>query len=188
MVWPKPAVTQTEVKTGIKASGTLKSPMLLAAFRAGPSAEAVAQEAHDVARRDFDLCGVFQVTDVTPLQGKLNADPSQSGSVRVEGLVEVKGSGFQFVGEVLDLGTAESVFKRSYPFARADVRATMHRFNDDVLEALTGERGIAETRIAFVRHSGKYKEIWVADYDGQNARQLTHDRSIALSPAWAPWG
>ena len=26
------------------------------------------------------------------------------------------------------------------------------------------------------------------DYDGENARQITHDRSLALSPTWAPWG
>jgi TolB protein len=187
-IWPKPAGTQTEVKTGIKASGSLKSPMLLASFRAGPSAESVAEEGHGIARKDFELSGVFQVQDVSPLVDKLNADPSQQGSVRVEGLVEVAGGGYHFVGEVFDLGTAESVFKRSYPFTRGELRATMHRFNDDVLEALTGERGIAETKIAFVRHSGRYKEVWIADYDGENARQVTHDRSIALSPAWAPWG
>ena len=188
LLLPAVAGTQTDVRIGIKASGTVKSPLLLARFRAGGGAERMADETHSILRRDLELCGVFAVADGEPLRDKLTPDPGMQGSVRVEGLVERAGDGFQFTGEVFDLGTAESVFRRTYPFAAADGRATMHRFNDDLLESLTGDRGIAETKLAFVRQDGKLKEIWVADYDGQNARQLTHDRSIALSPSWAPWG
>jgi len=189
LLWPASSGSQTDVRTGITASGTVKSPMLLAKFRAEGGAQGVADEARAIVRRDFELSGVFAVADGEPLREKLTPDPSQTGSVRVEGIVAPAGTGsFRFTGEVFDIGTAESVFRRSYPFARNEARAAMHRFNDDVLEALTGERGIAETRIAFIRQDGKYKEVWVSDYDGQNARQLTHDRSLALSPAWAPWG
>ena len=184
-----PGRTQTDVRIGIKASGTVKSPLLLARFRAmGSAASSAAEQARAVLRRDFDYSGVFAVMDVEPLEGKLTPDPSQSGSTRVEGRVESKGTSFEFTGEAFDLGTGESVFRKSYTFSRDDTRAVMHRFNDDLLEALTGERGIAETKIAFVRVTGRFKEVWVADYDGENAYQLTHDRSIALSPAWAPWG
>jgi TolB protein len=175
---------QTDVRIGVKALGTVKSPLLLAEFRTG----GVARDARGVARRDFDLSGVFSVADVEPLTKKLEPDPGLTGAVRVEGLLESVDGGYRFTGEVFDLGTAESVFRRTYPFAGNDSRATMHRFVDDVLQALTGERGICETKIAFVRQTGRVKEIWVSDYDGFNARQLTHDRSLALSPTWAPWG
>ena len=179
---------QTDVRIGVKALGTVKSPMLLAEFRVAGAAGGVARDGRGVARRDFDLSGVFAVADVEPLSKKLEPDPGLTGAVRVEGLMEaLDGGGYRFTGEVFDLGTAESVFRRSYPFA-SDARVTMHRFVDDVLQALTGERGICETKIAFVRPNGRVKEIWVSDYDGFNARQLTHDRSLALSPAWAPWG
>ncbi|HTL99888.1 MAG TPA: Tol-Pal system beta propeller repeat protein TolB [Candidatus Omnitrophota bacterium] len=181
---PMRARTQTDVRTGIKASGTVKAPLLLASFRGGGAAK----DAHDVARHDFDLSGVFAVADVEALSKKLEPDPGAQGAVRVEGTVEESGDGLQFTGEVFDLATAESMFKRSYPFHRADTRETMHRFADDVLEALTGERGICETKVAFIRSTGRVKEVWVMDYDGLNPYQLTHDRSIALSPAWAPWG
>jgi len=185
---PMTARTQTDVRTGIKASGTVKSPLLLASFRSGGGASGAAQDAHDVVRHDFDLSGVFAVADVEPLTKKLEPDPGAQGAVRVEGLVEASGDGFQLTAEVWDLSTAESAFKRSYPFHRADARAVMHRFVDDVLEALTGERGICETKVAFVRSTGRVKEVWVMDYDGMNPYQLTHDRSLALSPTWAPWG
>jgi len=185
---PGPGGAQTDVRIGVKALGTVKSPMLLAQFRESGGAAGVAREARAVARRDFDLSGVFAVADVEPLYRKLEPDPGATGTVRVEGLVEAVGVGYRFTGEVFDLGTAESVFRRSYPFERDGARVIMHRFADDVLQALTGERGICETKIAFVRQVGRVKEVWVSDYDGVNAYQLTHDRSLALSPTWAPWG
>jgi TolB protein len=188
LLLPARATTQTDVKIGIKASGTLKAPLLLASFRASGRASGVAQDAHDVARHDLDYSGIFAVADVEPLAKKLEPDPTATGAVRIEGTVEERGDGFQFTGEAFDLATAESMFRRSYPFHRAETRATMHRFVDDVIEALTGERGICETKVAFIRSSGRVKEIWVMDYDGMNPYQLTHDRSIALSPTWAPWG
>jgi TolB protein len=182
---------QTDVRIGIKASGTVKSPLLLGDFKAGAGVGTapVARDAHDVAQHDFEWSGIFAVQRVPPLTGRLTPDPSQTGTVRVEGRVETESSGlYRLTAQVFDVGTAESVLERSYSFARPDLRRTLHRFADDVIEALTGERGIAETTIAFVRPVGRAKEIWIADYDGENARQLTHDHSIALSPAWAPWG
>lgn len=186
---PPASIAQTNVRIGVKASGTVKAPLFLATFRASGAAAGVAGDAQGIARRDFDYSGVFAVVDVDPLDKKLEPDPGQQGSVRVEGLVEAAaGGGFRFTGEVFDLATAESVLRRTYPFTREETRITMHRFVDDVLEQLTGERGICETKIAFVRATGRIEEIWVMDYDGANPYQLTHDRSIALSPAWAPWG
>jgi TolB protein len=179
---------QTEVRIGVKASGTMKSPLQLETFRASGSMGTVAVDARAVARHDLDLCGVFSVADVEAQGAKPNGDASQTGSVRVTGLVDPAGSGFQFTGEVFDLGTGESVLRRSYTGSRTEVRHVMHRFVDDVLEAVTGERGVAETRVAYVRRTGKTEELWVADYDGEGSVQLTHDHSIALSPTWAPWG
>ena len=185
---PRIAAAQTEVRTSVQASGSMKSPLLLSQFRAGSGAARGADQARDVARGDFELSGIFHVRDVPALEGKLSPDPSLQGSVRIEGMVITTPSGLLFTGEVFDLGTAESVFRRSYPFRLEGVRAALHRFSDDVIEALTGERGICETQVAFVRQIGKVKEIWLMDYDGHGARQVTHDHSLALSPAWAPWG
>lgn len=179
---------QTEVRLGVKASGTMKSPLYLEAFRASAGAGPYATDGRGVARHDFELCGIFVVADVEARDGKVDADPGQTGAVRVSGLMEAAGAGFRFTGEAFDVGTGESAFRRSYTGGKQDLREVMHRFVDDVLEAMTGERGVAETRVAFVRRTGNVKEIWTADYDGANARQLTHDRSLALSPSWAPWG
>ncbi len=188
MAVPRAARPQSDVRIGVQASGSMKSPLLLATYRAAGNASGVANAAREVSRGDFELSGIFTVRDVPPLEAKLEPDPAQGGSVRVEGLVESDGAAWRFTGEAFDLGTAESVFRRVYSFERSSLRATLHRFSDDLIEALTGERGICETQVAFVRQGGKTKEIWAMDYDGENQRQITHDRSIAISPAWAPWG
>jgi hypothetical protein len=108
----RPAQTQTDVDLNIRATGNVKSPLLLARFRGGPGAENMANGARDVARHDFELSGVFAVRDVEALAGKLEPDPSQQGTVRVEGTVESSGSGLKFTGTVYDVGTGEQVFQR----------------------------------------------------------------------------
>ena len=184
-----PIQAQKEVTMGTQGNSSMKSPLMLARFKGeGPVGNSPMQ-CRSVARNDFELSGVFKVADVEPLEGKPAPDPNAGGAVRVEGTVEAGGGAtFTFHGQAIDMGTGEVALDRSYPFSDGTLRVTMHRFVDDVLEALTGERGIAETKIAYVRQDGRTKEIWVMDYDGQNARQITHDRSLALSPAWAPWG
>jgi TolB protein len=67
-----------------------------------------------------------------------------------------------------------------------DHRRLAHRIADEVIHQFTGERGIAETKIAYVTKTGQTKEIAMMDYDGFNQAPLTDLRSISLSPAWNP--
>jgi TolB protein len=69
----------------------------------------------------------------------------------------------------------------------ADAFASMmHRCADEIMIRLTGEPGIAQTKIAFISRQNGNKELFVMDQDGSNVKQLTSDRSIILSPAWSP--
>lgn len=65
-------------------------------------------------------------------------------------------------------------------------RQLAHRIADEVVFQFTGERGIAETKIAYVSKATGNKEIYVMDYDGFNRSRLTDLRSITLSPVWNP--
>jgi TolB protein len=60
-------------------------------------------------------------------------------------------------------------------------RLGVHAVSDAVEEWITGQRGIAATRIAFVRDG----RVWVVDSDGANARAVT---PRGLSPSWHPSG
>lgn len=59
-------------------------------------------------------------------------------------------------------------------------RWAIHGVSDEVHQWISRERGIAQTRIAFIRGS----ELWVVDFDGENERRI--DRGPVLSPAWHP--
>jgi TolB protein len=75
--------------------------------------------------------------------------------------------------------TGGIVLQKSYG---GDTRRAVHKFADDLVETLTGLKGIATSRIAFVSNRTGHKEIYVADYDGANAFQLTRDNAISVSP------
>jgi TolB protein len=65
-------------------------------------------------------------------------------------------------------------------------RQIAHRFADEIIERLGGVPGIAETKIYYISRRSGSKEVWVMDYDGQNAHALTHLGGIALSPRVSP--
>jgi TolB protein len=67
-----------------------------------------------------------------------------------------------------------------------NVRNIAHRFADEIITRLGGIAGICETKIYYVSTRSGNKEIWVMDYDGENAHQLTHLGTIALSPRVSP--
>ena len=69
-----------------------------------------------------------------------------------------------------------------------DERKIIRRFCSEVIYTLTGDRGIFNTKIAFVSTGTGNKEIYICEFDGYNPRQLTHTKSITLSPAWASDG
>ena len=69
----------------------------------------------------------------------------------------------------------------------ADARRLAHQFADDIVSRLSGGLpGIAQTQIAYVSTKAGNKEIWAMDYDGGNQHQVTHLKSISLTPRWSP--
>lgn len=64
-------------------------------------------------------------------------------------------------------------------------RKMIHRFCGEIIYKLTGNRGIFDSRIAFVSTTSGNKNIYLCEFDGHNSEQLTYDKSITLSPAWS---
>jgi len=60
-------------------------------------------------------------------------------------------------------------------------RLGVHAISDQIEEWVTGQKGIAATRIAFTRDD----RIWVVDSDGASARAVT---PRGMSPGWHPSG
>jgi len=118
-------------------------------------------------KRDLVNSGYFSITGAD--QAQFIAKGTESGGLH---------------GTVTDRDGRNSLSK-SYG---GSGRAAVHRFADDIVAALTGARGIASTKIAFVGTRTGKKEIYTCDADGSNLVQLTHDGTISVSPGISPDG
>lgn len=68
------------------------------------------------------------------------------------------------------------------------LRPVAHRISDLIYEKLTGEKGLAGTRIAYIASGGDSWYLVVADADGQNPRVILRSGQPLMSPAWSPDG
>ena len=74
----------------------------------------------------------------------------------------------------------------SKAYSGASLRRQVHAFADDFVQAL-GRKGIAQTKIVFKGESGNGKsEVYIADFDGYNAKPVTEDNSTVAAPACVP--
>ncbi len=102
----------------------------------------------------------------------------------VRAMYQVQGSSMRLEARLFDSVGARMVIGKVYEGETRNWRVMVYRFADEILFALTGERGVFDTKIAYVQAMGEGKELFVTDFDGSNPVQLTRDRSISLSPAW----
>jgi TolB protein len=159
---------------------------------------------HDVLWSDLDFSGVLELVSPsfyppqapsTPAELK-PADWSQAPAnayIVAFGYLNASGNSLDASGNLFDVRnpTAPPVLQKIYRGGptEAEARRLAHQFADDIIARLSGGLpGIASTQIAFVSTLSGNKEIWVMDYDGANQRQLSHLRSISLTPRWSPDG
>ncbi len=102
--------------------------------------------------------------------GAGSGDYEASGSAGDSGLA----------GRLVSKKTGAEVFSQTFS---GNTRAATHEFADAITKAVTGLPGFASSKLAFISGSSGAKELYVADIDGYNARQLTHDGTISASPA-----
>lgn len=89
------------------------------------------------------------------------------------------------IGRVTDKYVRKDIVARNY--TGAGIRREAHAFADDVVFAVTGRKGIGQTKIAFKDEGANGDgEIYVADFDGHNPLAITGDSAIVAAPAWVP--
>jgi TolB protein len=60
-----------------------------------------------------------------------------------------------------------------------DARNMAHQFADQIVKLLTGQDGVAASKIAYIHN----REVYLMDYDGYGARTFSRDGSIAIFPS-----
>lgn len=114
------------------------------------------------------------------MSGYFTVVPSERAQFIVSGTA---GAG-QLEGKVADRA-GKTVLSKAFT---GSGKTKVHQFADEIVETLTGNRGIANTKIAFVATKTGKKEIYTADADGSSVVQLTRDNAISVAPSLSPDG
>lgn len=173
-----------DVRIDITTGAGRRIPILVEAMSPGGDRTAgeSSVQADEVLANDLANAGVFEVARAW------TGAPAAGAQAVVGGKWIVNGNQVRLQGDVRDLPGRRPIFSKEYRGTLRQRRQLAHQFADDIVLQFTGELGVAQTRIAFCAVGDRTKELWVMDWDGENAMQLTRDRSIALSPSWSPEG
>jgi TolB protein len=87
-----------------------------------------------------------------------------------------------------DVAKNQSLGGTSVTVDRSNFRKAGHAIADDIVQRLTGERGIFSTRLSYVVKNTNRYQLMISDSDGQNPREALSSNEPIISPSWSPDG
>ena len=180
-----------EFRVEISGVGATQVPIVVAAFR---DEGTVGVQLSAIVRADLERSGLFRsllgdarfdersVIDLPQWRAR-GADALVAGSVQrlADGRVDVR-------YKLWDAVRGEQLLGQSKVVLAADLRLAAHRIADEIHQALTGERGVYATRVAYVMRAGKRYTLHVTDADGEGGQVALTSAEPIISPAWSPDG
>jgi TolB protein len=119
------------------------------------------------------------------------------------GTVQKLPSGIRIEVRLFDMRSRQPIpataFGKEYSGSAANPRLYAHTMADEIHQSQRGLRGVARTKLTFdsdrdgermtgTIESRSVKEIYIADYDGENQRRVTVGKSLNITPTWSPDG
>jgi TolB protein len=200
----------TEISTVISLSGGAAPKLAVPAFIAAdadlkPQADLIAQVLWDDLRfeREYDLLprnAYGPITPATSMDGVPFDQWKELGANYVLiGTVRRNASSLTVQARVFDVTAQRSIWAKEYTAAASNPRSFAHTIADEFHKDTRDLTGVARTKLAFAsdrdgeRARGtveqrNIKEIYIADYDGENQRRVTVNRSLAINPSWSADG
>jgi TolB protein len=183
-----PPAAQAQVRGTIVGPGETAFPIAVAPL-GGSGGEPCSRRFVETLSSDLDISGFFRVVQATGTEEEYDAWSSIGARLAVRGVCSLDGDDVTVEVRLYDVAERRQIAGKRYQGTRRDVRRMAHRFADEILRILTGERGPFDTRIAFVStRAGRAKEVFEMGFDGEDVRQLTKNGTINLSPSWSPDG
>ena len=154
-----------------------------------------AAEERGTLQRDYDPMGFLKPVPVSISGFSGEVDSVLKNDLLFMGVVNVPvdqakylvtgSNGSRVEGGVTDKVTKHPVMPRK-AYTGGTPRSQTHALADDIAQALTQLPGIAQRKITFKTHTRPgAKEIYIADYDGHNAKPVTSDGVNVTAPAWS---
>ncbi|MDR1989631.1 MAG: hypothetical protein LBQ09_05310 [Acidobacteriaceae bacterium] len=115
----------------------------------------------------------------------------------IVGTVQKTGTNIRVEIRLLNVRTRQAVFSQVYTGALTSQRLFAHSAADEIHQQQRGLVGVARSKLTFnsdrdgERITGtvenrSVREIYIADYDGENQRRLTVQRSLNINSTWSP--
>jgi TolB protein len=152
-------------------------------------------ETEDIVKKDLSLYGIFHLISPNAFitkefeEGKFADWRTIGAEILVVVDEKRQEDSIMIEGHIFDVVEGKEVLAKRYSTGIAAERLAAHALADDVFYAFTGERGILSHPVALsVKVGQRAKELFIMDPDGLWKEQITHDKSIALSPNWSPDG
>jgi TolB protein len=159
-----------------------------------------ARKAADFMASSLDFTGYFKILD----RSAFLFDPQKSGVSATEinfqnwtvvgaellttGTYGQSGDNVEMELRLFDTIRGRQILGKRYSGNISETRKMILRFCAEVIFYLTGNKGIFNSRIAFVSTGSGKKEIYTCDFDGYNPTRLTYNDSITLFPSWSSDG
>jgi TolB protein len=114
----------------------------------------------------------------------------------IVGTVQKTGNGFHVEMRLLNVRTRQAAYARGYD-GSANGRLYAHTMSDELHKSQRGLNGIARSRLTFdsdrdgermrgTVQNRNIKEIYIADYDGENQKRVTVGQTLNIAPRWSP--
>jgi TolB protein len=180
-----------------------KIPLAVPLFKSttgSEAAEKLASSSADMLAEALTFTGLFKLIDrgayledvrVTGLVGPkigFNNWTAVGAELLITGGLSVNGNLVEMELRLFDTFKEKLLVGKKYKGFEHDQRRMVLRFCSEVIFQLTGNRGVFDSKIAFVSNGTGHKEIYTCDFDGQNIKRFTNHESITLFPAWSSDG
>jgi len=149
----------------------------------------------DVVRADLANNGNFANVERGQTEVAENANPDFSfwSSRRAQALAigtvtPLQNGEYEVKYRLYDVVKNQSLGGTTITVDRNNFRKAGHAIADDIVQRLTGERGIFSTRLSYVVRNGNRYQLMISDSDGQNPREALSSSEPIISPSWSPDG
>ena len=133
--------------------------------------------------------GIFSLIPVERYGKRQDANWKALGADFVMlGSYAITTKGVQVEIRLFDVADNDMLMGKRYNGTRDHEQDMIFRFADSVLLEMTGQNGIASTKIAFISDRSGFKEVYTTDILGQESRQVTRHKNLVVSPRFLPGG
>ncbi|MCI5151109.1 MAG: protein TolB, partial [Candidatus Electrothrix sp. MAN1_4] len=186
-----PSVFAERIHLDIASSGVRKLVLAVPSFVNGQGDQntATGRELARLMEEGLRFHGFVRILDAHRYEGLRSPDWRTLGAdYVVKGRYTLTGERMSLTGNLLDVMSRDLLATRNYQGTAQQREKMTLRLVDAMVEAFTGEPGVAQSSIAFVSDATGRKEVYISDVFGRQVRQVTRHHHLCVSPRFTADG